>query len=65
MLQEVVFITAYDRFTAELTDKLYVGQSFDVVKRRISLDDGRDCGLFYVSGFIDNTTMELVLEYFI
>ena len=61
----MVFITAYDRFTAELTDKLYVGQSFDVVKRRISLDDGRGCGLFYVSGFIDNTTMELVLEYFI
>ena len=58
-------ITAYDRFTAELTDKLYIGQSFDVVKRIISLDDGRACGLFYVSGFVDNSTMELVLEYFI
>ena len=64
-LSEVVDITSYDRFTKELTSLLYVGESFDVVKRRISLNDGRNCGLFYVSGFIDNTTLEMVLEYFI
>ncbi len=61
----MIFITAYERFSAELTAKLYVGQSFDVVKRSITLADGRECRLFYVSGFVDNTTMELVLEYFI
>ena len=61
----MVFITAFDRYMRELTDKLYVGQSFDVVRRTITLDDGRSCGLFYVGGFVDNSTMERVLEYFI
>lgn len=62
---EVISITSYDRFTEDLTRLLNVGESFDVVKRRISLNDGRNCGLFYVSGFIDNSTMERVLAYFI
>lgn len=61
----MVDITAYDRYTKELTDKLYVGQSFDIVKRTITLNDGRKCGLFYVGGFVDNSTMERVLAYFI
>ncbi len=61
----MVIITAYDKYTKELTEKLYVGESFDVVKRKIILEDGRNCGLFYVSGFIDNSTMERVLKYFI
>ncbi|MBQ3182306.1 MAG: spore germination protein [Clostridia bacterium] len=61
----MVFITDFDRYMRELTDKLYIGQSFDMVKRTITLDDDRRCGLFYVSSFVDNSTMELVLEYFI
>lgn len=58
-------MTVYDRYTKELTEKLRVGQSFDVVKRTISLNDGRQCRLFYISGFVDNSVMEMVLEYFI
>ncbi len=61
----MVDITPYDKYMKELTEKLYVGQSFDVVKRNITLNDGRGCGLFYVGGFIDNSTMERVLKYFI
>ncbi len=56
---------AYEKYMKELTEKLYIGDSFDMVKREITLNDGRRCGLFYVGGFVDNSTMELVLEYFI
>ncbi len=58
-------MTSYEKYCRELTDKLRVGQSFDVVKKKITLNDGRRCALFYVSGFIDNSTMQRVLEYFI
>ena len=58
-------VTAYNRYITELNDKLHVGQSFDVVRRSITLNDQRSCELFYVGGFIDNSTMERVLKYFI
>jgi len=50
---------------AELDRRLRVGESFDLLKKQLTLDSGGYASLYYIDGFVKDQITEKLMEYYI
>ena len=58
------FTEQYEENRALLHAKLRIGESFDLIERRLTI--GRDeLTLYYIDGFVKDTVMQRLMQYFV